>query len=162
MKKTKVTKRPAQRGETVIQPSRLRMFVIYLVLFVLAIGIGTLVRLALNRESLGIWFTENWRMTLLIVVGGAALLSLVERSRWTLRLLDGRRLEGPSGAFGERYIIPAEQIDWEQTNRSLGSWLKIGNAIYGPERKRIVVSQWFFDPQELSALFDQLKTKSRR
>lgn len=160
-KKMKVTKRPNPRGDYVLQPTWLRMFLIYIVLFILAIGLGTLLRLAFSRENLGSWFTENWDTTLAIIVGGAALLALIERGRWTLRVLDGRRLEGPSGAFGERFEFPVEQIDWERTNRSLGSWLKIGNAIYSQDRRRIAISQWFFDPGRLQTLIELIRPRGR-
>ena len=162
MTKTKVTKRPSPRGDITLQPSRLRMFLIYVVLFSLAIGIGLVIRLLMNQlDVTGGWFAENWPSGVGIIIGGAALLSFIERSRWTLRLLEGRRLEGPSGAFGERLVIPAEEIDWVLTQRSLGSWLKIGNAIYGKERKRIIVSQWFFDPEKLRDLLGRIKPKFR-
>lgn len=135
------------------------MFLIYMVLFALAIGAGVLLRLATNRESVGGWFMENWPMTIIIIVGGAALLSIIERSRWTLRVLDGRRLEGPTGAFGERSVMPAEQIDWEKSKRSLGSRVKIGNAIYGRDGRRIVVNQWFFDPEKFQTILDMISPR---
>ncbi len=163
MKKVKVTKRPGARGDVVLQPSRLRMFLIYMVLFTLAIGVGLLIRLMMDQQDVSaVWFANNWPSGVGIIVGGAALLSIIERRRWTLRVLDGRKLEGPTGAFGERLIIPAEDIDWERTQHSLSSRLKIGNAIYGPERKRIIVSQWFFEPDKLQEMLGMLKAKIRR
>ncbi len=163
MKKVKVTKRPGARGDVVLQPSRLRMFLIYMVLFTLAIGVGLLIRLMMDQQDVSaVWFANNWPSGVGIIVGGAALLSIIEQRRWTLRVLDGRKLEGPTGAFGERLIIPAEDIDWERTQHSLSSRLKIGNAIYGPERKRIIVSQWFFEPDKLQEMLGMLKAKIRR
>ena len=156
MKKVKVTKRPSARGDLLLQPSRLRMFGIYVVMFSVAIGIGVLLRMATSQESATGWFGENWPMTILIIVGGAALLALIERGRWTLRVLDGRQLEGPSGAFGERYVFPADQIDWGRTRRSLSSRLKIGNAIYSKDNRRIVISQWFFEPEALREFLTRL------
>jgi hypothetical protein len=98
----------------------------------------------------------------MLIIGGAGVLALIERNRWTLRIIDREAIEGPSGAFGERYTIRIDEIDWERTRRSLGSRLKIGNAIYGPERRRIVISQWFFPPEALRTLLDVIRPKRAR
>lgn len=153
MKKVKVTKRPGPQGELIVLPSRLRMFLIYMVMFSLAIGIGLLLRLAVDRESFTAeWLSSGWISWLGVVIGGAALMALIERSRWKLRVVERDKLEGPTGAFGERLVIPFNEIDWPRTQRSLSSKLKIGNAIYGRGRQRIIVSQAFFDPAALSEL----------
>jgi hypothetical protein len=157
MKKAKVTKRPTAREDLTLRPSRLRMFLIYIVLFALAIAAGQLIRLVLYpSEGTTGWLVERWPVTLGIIVGGAALMALLERNRWTLRLVNREQLEGPTGAFGERIRIPLSEINWERTRRSLNSRVKIGNGIYGLERRRILVSQWFFEPEGLHEMLRAL------
>jgi len=160
MAKAKVTKRPVQRQDLTLQPSRLRMFLVYLVMFTLAIAVGLLIRLLVNRGAFTLlWMQENWPAGVGIIFGGSALMALIERSRWTLRVLGRDRLEGPTGLFSERIVIPRDEIDWERTRRSLTSPLKIGNAIYGHGRTRVMVSQWFFKPDELRELLGLLGYK---
>jgi hypothetical protein len=163
MKKVKVSQRPAARGEITLQPSRLRMFLIYIVLFAIAIAFGQLIRLVIYREEGTLaWLASNWPVTLAIIFGGAALMAVIERRRWTLRVLGRDEVEGPTGAFGERISIPLSQIDWERTRRSLSSRLKLGNAIYGPERRRIIVSQWFFEPEGLREMLRAIGYEKQR
>lgn len=161
MAKAKVTKRPAQRQDYTLQPSRLRMFLIYLVMFALAILLGLLIRLVFYRgEDLLAYLRENWVAGAAITVGGSLVMALVERSRWTLRVVGRSQLEGPTGLFSERIVIPINEIDWERTRRSLDSWLKVGNAIYGQGRTRVIVSQGFFKPEELKELLALLGYKN--
>jgi hypothetical protein len=72
----------------------------------------------------------------------------MERPRWTMRLLNGELLEGPTGASGQRIEIPLKDIDWVRTRRSLSSWFGIGNSIYAKSNSRILVSRWYFNPSE--------------
>ncbi len=156
MKRAKVTKKPAARPDLVLRPARLRMFGIYLVLFGLAIGAGLLIRQLVSQDAFSEgWLQNNWLTAVGIIVGGSALMAILERGRWTLRLLNGDKLEGPSGAIGERVVIPAGEIDWERTRKSLNSRVKIGNGIYAANR-RILVSPWFFDPREFRSLLEKV------
>ncbi len=156
MPRYKVTRRPSARPDTVLKPSLWRMTLIYAILFVVAIGIGLLIRALITRENLVVsWLQENWPVTLVALFGGSALLSLAERSRWSLRLVGGDRLEGPSG-FGERVTLHLAEIDWKRTRRSLSSRMKIGNGIYDNERNRILVSPWFFDPAKFREMMAML------
>lgn len=162
MTKAKIARRPAQRQDLTIQPSRLRMFLVYLVMFTLAISLGLLIRVAVNPGETSLaYFQENWVPGVAIILGGSLLMAVIERSRWTLRVLGRNQLEGPTGLFSERITIPADEIDWERTRRSLESWLKIGNAIYGSGRTRVMVSQWFFNPEELKELLGMLGYKKK-
>ena len=157
MKKVKVTKRPSARADLVLRPSRLRMFLIYIVLFALAIGFGLIIRLLVNQGEFTLgWVQDNWVAGAGIIFGGAALMAFIERNRWVLRVPDHELLEGPTGMFGERITIRLDEIDWERTQRSLSSRLKIGNAIYGPDRARILVSPWFFEPEGIRELFSAI------
>ena len=163
MKKGKATRRPSAQAEIVLRPSRLRMFLIYIVLFALAIGLGLLIRLLFDRGSLTLgWLQQSWLTGAAIIFGGAALMAFIERSRWVLRVLEHQRLEGPTGMFGERVEIRLDEIDWERTLRSLSSRLKIGNAIYGPSRARILVSPWFFEPEAVRELFHAIGVDRQR
>ncbi|HEX9017802.1 MAG TPA: hypothetical protein VF806_01360 [Anaerolineaceae bacterium] len=153
MAKIKVSKRPSPGGDITLLPSRLRMFLVYLVLLAVALAVGLALRFLVNRGGFtATWLEENWPAGLIITFGGSALLAFIERNRWKLRVLDGDRIEGPTGTFGERIVIPVDEIDWTRTLNSLRSWLKIGNAIYGSARVRIIISQWFFHPNELKEL----------
>src|SRR5690606_5004404 len=97
MKKIKVTKRPAARGEITLQPSRVRMFLVYIVLFALAIAAGQVIRWVLYREDITQpWMGGNWMVAGGIVLGAAALMALLERNRWTLRVIGRERVEGPT------------------------------------------------------------------
>jgi hypothetical protein len=157
MKKVKVTKRPSTRADLVLRPSPLRMFFIYIILFALALGIGLLIRLIVNRGSFTLeWLQQNWIAGLAIIFGGAALMPLIERSRWMIRVLNNSIIEGPTGMFGERITIGLDEIDWTRTQRSLTSRLKLANAIYGPASARILISQWFFDPVPLQEFLDAI------
>jgi hypothetical protein len=145
MKKVKVTRRPG--ASFVLRPSRVRMFLVYIVILALAIGVGLAIQFLFRRNSL----SPNWFMTdgptyLAIILGGAIIISLMEYSRWIIHVENGDTVEGPSGAFGERLSIQLKEIDWQRTRRSLNSWLKFGNAIYSGPRRRILISPWFFSP----------------
>jgi hypothetical protein len=130
-------------------------------MFTLAILIGLVIRLLVNQgESTQAYLQENWPSGVLIIVGGSALMTVIERSRWTLRVLERDKLEGPTGLFNERVVIPKNEIDWERTKRSLSSRLGMGNAIYGAGRLRVIVSQWFFNPDDLKELLGMLGYKA--
>lgn len=143
MKKVKVTKKPGT--SFILRPSRVRMFLVYVVILALAIGAGLTIQFLFRRNSLRPdWFMTDGPTYLAIILGGASIISLMEYSRWIIRVEDGDTVEGPSGAFGERLSIPLKEIDWQRTRRSLNSWLKFGNAIYSSPRRRILISPWFF------------------
>jgi hypothetical protein len=157
MKKVKVTQRPSGQDDFTLRPSRLRMFGIYIVMFTVALAAGLLLRMLVNGDGFSMEFIQqNWPTGVGVVILGAATLALIERSRWTLRVIGGGLLEGPTGAFGERLGIPLQEIDWERTRRSLSSRLKIGNAIYANSRQRIMISPWFFAPAEIKELFSRI------
>jgi hypothetical protein len=170
MKRAKATGRPQQRqnaarrssvprrGDSLtVRPSRLRMFAVYVVMFAAALAVGMIFRMIANGwEATAQWITGQWPALVGIIFGGGALMAVIEHGRWTLRLLDGDRLEGPTGMFGERIVIPTGEIDWERTRRSMSGRLKMGNAIYGPGRTRILISPWFFEPAALRELLDRV------
>ncbi len=147
VKKIKVTRRPG--SSFVLRPSRPRMFLVYTVILTLAIGAGFFIRFLLYHTGFDpSWFQTNGLFFLGLILLGAILITVMEYSRWTMRVVDGEKVEGPSGALGERLSIPLEAIDWKRTRRSLASWLKFGNAIYASPRQRILVSPWFFNPKQ--------------
>lgn len=147
MKKIKVTKRPGTNF--ILRPSRVRMFLVYIVILTLAMSASLLFQYIFGRSNFGPeWYKKDSLIYLLVILGGAVLITLFEYSRWTLRVENGEQVEGPSGAFGERLVIPVKEIDWARSRRSLDSWLKFGNAIYSSPRRRILVSPWFFDPAQ--------------
>jgi hypothetical protein len=152
MKKIRSAKQSGKKNNFILRPNRLRMGLIYAFFFGVALVIGILIRFILdggvfNPQSL----FGDWRINFAIVFGGAVLFALLDYSRWTIRILGGEQLEGPSGAFGDRQIIPISEIDWTRTGRSLGSRFKIGNGIYARSRQRILISPWFYNPPD----FDQ-------
>lgn len=133
------------------------MFAVYVVVFALAILFGSGIRWIFNHDTFGpSWLANQGPVTVAIIAVGAGFMSLTEYSRWTLRFNGSDMLEGPSGVFGDRLAIDIHNIDWKATRRSLTSWLKIGNAIYGPARQRILVSPWFFNPGEFRELLEQI------
>lgn len=161
MKKVKVTKRPKMQ-EFVLRPSRLRMIAIYIFLFALALGVGFLIRLVINPGSLNLAELEkSWIAYVAILLGAPILLAVMDFRRWTLRILDGDRVEGPAGPFGERLAIGLDEIDWERTKRSLSSWLKMGNAIYASRRERILLNPWFYPSQTYVEFLDLIGFNKR-
>lgn len=153
MAKIKTSKRPV--ADFILKPNRLRLFLIYLLMFVLALILGYGIRWIFYRETFTQEFLQSQGFgTVLLVFGAALLLSITEYSRWTLRIIDRNVLEGPTGMFGDRMRMPIETIDWKRTQRSLASWLKVGNAIYGEDRQRILVSPWFFNPDQFTELLE--------
>jgi hypothetical protein len=149
MKKPKPTRRTSKQAEYVLRPSRLRMTLIYILIFSIAMGIGILIRFILDG---GVYNPDrlfgDWQTNALIIFGGAIVFALLDYRRWTIRVLDGERIEGPSGAFSQRQAFPIKDIDWTRTRRSINSRLKIGNGIYTDSRQRILISPWFYDPQQ--------------
>ncbi len=146
MKKVKVTRRPG-RVDYILLPNRLRMFIIYFILFTLAVVFGFLIRFLLYRTGLDSdWLLTNGPTILGLIILVAAVVPFIERRRWTLRVAGGEKVEGPTGAFGDRMAIPLREINWDRTRRSLTSGFKLGNAIHGPDRDRILVSPWFYNP----------------
>lgn len=147
MKKSQATRRA---GETLIlRPSRVRMFIIYVIILGLAMGASILFQYLFSRGSYDVgWLQNDIPRFVLILLGGSLLITLLEHARWTMRVEDGDRIEGPSGIFGQRLTIPLREIDWERTRRSLNSRLKFGNAIYSLRQDRVLVSPWFFDPAQ--------------
>jgi hypothetical protein len=154
MKKAKVTRRPGARENPVLKPSRLRMFIIYVILFGLALLAGFIIRLIFN----GFNFDDmNWSTMLIIVFGGAVVMAFMEVPRWTLIVRDGGELlEGTTGAFGARVAIPVKSIDWERTHRSISSRVKIGNNIYVTSIQKLMISPWFFNPRELRRFLESI------
>ena len=153
MAKIRATKRPGH--DYTLRPNRLRMFFVYVILFALAIVLGTGIRWLLYRDTFTQgWWSSNGTTAIIIVVIGAALMSFTEYSRWTLRVVGGSTIEGPAGMFGARESLSIAAIDWDRTHRSLGSWLKIGNAIYDVSREHILVTPWFFNPGEFKEMLD--------
>ncbi|MBE0699243.1 MAG: hypothetical protein IH586_20160 [Anaerolineaceae bacterium] len=157
MKKMKVTRKPQSRQEYVLHPSRVRMVIIYAIFFTVAVAIGIIIRLVVNQgnASMGELFSD-WATNLAIVIGGAVVFALLDYSRWTIRVVGGENVEGPSGALGTRALLPLKDIDWERSGRSLRSSLKIGNAIYTIGRQRILISPWFYEPGSFSEFLDRI------
>ena len=154
MKKVKVTKRPKTQTEFVLKPNRLRMFLIYMVLFILAYGVGTVLRYILTGGDLDLErMGEDWLIDVLIVFGGPVLLALLDYNRWVIKYQENQ-LEGLSGAFGERSVFPIREIDWKRTARSLSSRVKIGNGIYAQTSRRILISPWFYNPGDYKTFLD--------
>jgi hypothetical protein len=157
MKKIKVTRRPQTRQDFILFPSRVRMTMIYAVLFALAVLLGIVIRLFAYRDNLNLdVILEGWVVNLGIVVGGAVLFALLDYTRWTIRVLGGEKLEGPSGAMGSRAQMLLDDIDWERSGRNLRSRLKIGNAIYTSGRQRILISPWFYDPKLFAEFLERI------
>ena len=147
MQKAKVTRRAKALNEFILKPNRLRMFIIYTLLFILAYGLGLLIRYAINPTEFNLErLKEDWLIDILIVFGGPILLALLDSQRWIVQIKGGDQLEGLSGAFGERATFAVKDIDWVRTRKSLSSRLKIGNGIYSQTRKRILISPWFYTP----------------
>jgi len=154
MKKIKSTRRPGPREGLVLRPSRVRMFLIYSVLFAMAMGVGFLIRFIFSPDS---FQNIDWATMGIVAVGGGAVMSFFEHQRWVLRVRDnGELLEGTTGAFGSRVTIPIKSIDWELTRRSLRSWLKIGNSIYVTRMQRVMVSPWFFNPGDFERFLKEI------
>jgi hypothetical protein len=157
MKKVKVTRRPQSRQDYILRPSRVRMALIYAGFFALAVVVGMLIRLIAYRENANLEaILEGWGINLGIVVGGAVLFALMDYSRWTIRIVGGEKVEGPSGAMGSRSQLPLDDIDWERSGRSLRSRMKIGNAIYTVGRQRILISPWFYEPGLFAEFLDRI------
>ena len=157
MKKVKVTRKLQSRADFTLHPSRVRMMLIYAIFFALAVLAGMLIRLAFNRGSLSLAeLFSYWVMNLAIVVGGSVLFALLDYSRWTIRVVGGEKIEGPSGALGTRSLLPLDEIDWARSGKSLRSRLKVGNAIYAPGRQRILISPWFYAPTAFSEFLDRI------
>jgi hypothetical protein len=157
MKKRKVTRKPRSLEDFTLRPSRVRMVVIYALFFSLAVLAGMLLRLLFNRQGLSLGeLYSDWLVYLAVVVGGAVAFSLMDYSRWTILVLGGKRIEGPSGAMGNRSILDLNQVDWIRTRRSLDSRLKVGNVIYTIERQRILISPWFYSPAAFSEFLDRI------
>ena len=133
------------------------MFLSYTVLFALAYGAGILLRMLFSPSEERVrLLTGDWLRDFAIVAGGALLLSLLDFRRWTVRIHAGDRLEGASGAFGERVTIPIDEIDWTQTGRSLQSRVKLGNGIYAISRERILISPWFYSPGDYQDFLERI------
>lgn len=147
MKKVKVTRRPQSHQDFTLRPSRVRIAAVYAFFFAIAVMLGMLIRVIAYRENANLsGLAEDWLTNLAIVMGGAVLFALLDYSRWTMRVLGGEKLEGPSGALGARSQIALDEIDWQRSGKSLRSRLKVGNAIYSLGRQRILISPWFYEP----------------
>jgi hypothetical protein len=157
MKKAKVTRKPLSRSDFTLYPSRLRMVTIYGSFFALAVIVGLLIRLATSGANTN--YAElfiDWQMNLAIVVGGAVLFAILDFKRWTIRVISGELVEGPSGALGDRVKLEIKDIDWERSGRSLNSRLKVGNAIYTLGRQRILISPWFYPSNVFSEFLEHI------
>jgi hypothetical protein len=157
MKKPKPTKKIGKQADFVLKPSRLRMALIYALMFGIAVSVGILIRFIMDG---GVFDAQrlfgDWQMNALIVLGGAIVFAMLDYRRWTIRVLGGERVEGPSGAFGERQVFSISDIDWTRTRRSMNSRLKIGNGIYTGTRQRILISPWFYDPENFREFAERL------
>jgi hypothetical protein len=157
MKKVKVTRNPQSRQDFLLRPSRVRMALIYAAFFSLAVIVGMIIRLIAYRENLNFAaLIDGWAVNLGIVIGGSVLFALMDYPRWTIKVLGGENVEGPSGAMGMRSLLPLGEIDWERSGRSLRSRLKIGNAIYSVGRQRILISPWFYEPGLFAEFLDRI------
>ena len=160
MKKAKVTRKPSARIDYTLRPSRWRMMLIYSALFTLALVFGLLLRMLFGGEfSLQTLFGD-WYVNIAIVIGGAVLYSLLDYRRWTMRVLGGDQVEGPTGALGDRVTVPIREIDWTRSRRSIESRIKIGTAIYSLSRQRILISPWFYDPDQFREFLDRIGYES--
>lgn len=154
MKKVKVTKKSAP--EQLFQPSVLRMYLIYTLLFVLAYAFGLLIRYITNREQFTIdRLTNDWLVDTLIVFLGPLLLAFLYKRRWSVKVVGRDTIEGPTGAFSDRVTLPLREINWAMTERSIESRLGMANGIYAGGR-RILVNKWFFTPSDWQELLDRI------
>lgn len=146
MKKVKVTKRST--SELILQPSVLRMYLIYTFLFIMAYAFGLLIRFITDRNNFTFdRLTNDWLVDTLIVFVGPLLLAFIYKRRWMVKLIGRDTVEGPTGAFSDRITLPVREINWAMTERSIESRVGLANAIYA-EGRRILVNVWFFNPAE--------------
>lgn len=154
MKKVKVTKK--SNPELILQPSVLRMYLIYTLMFVLAYAFGLLIRFFLYREQFNLaQLTSDWLVDTLIVFAGPLVLAFIYKRRWMVKVIGRDTLEGPTGAFSERIQLPLREINWAMTERSIGSKFGLANAIYAGGR-RILVNAWFFNPAEWQEFLERI------
>lgn len=143
--------------EYVLYPSRLRMGLIYSGFFAVAVLAGWLIRIGVNSgKATTAELFDGWYINLAIVIGGAILFAFLDFSRWTIRVIDNDRLEGPAGALGERLILSLREINWPRSSKSLNSRLKVGNAIYSVGGKRILISPWFYEVDKYADFLKQI------
>lgn len=154
MKKVKVTKKSAP--ELVLQPSVLRMYLIYTLMFVLAYAFGLLIRFITQRDQFTIErLTSDWLVDTLIVFVGPLLLAFIYKRRWMIKIIGRDTVEGPTGAFSDRITLPLRDINWAMTERSIESKFGLANAIYAGGR-RILVNVWFFNPAEWREFLERI------
>jgi len=153
----KTTHKPVSYQEFVLRPIRWRMALIYAGFFALAVFAGMLIRLATNsgQEAFSELFND-WYINLAIVVGGAIIFALLDYPRWTIRVVGMDRIEGSTGAFGERVALPLKDMDWPRSRKSLNSRMKVGNAMYTVTGKRILISPWFYDARHFQEFLDRI------
>jgi len=156
MKKAKVTRNPRSQAEFVLRPSRWRMLLIYVILFALAVTFGLLIRSIFSGGFSTETIFGDWQINAIIVVGGAVAFALLDYRRWTMRVQGGEYLEGPTGAFGERIILPLKEINWERSGKSLRSRFGVGTAIYTHGGRRILISPWFYEPGHFKAFLYEI------
>jgi len=163
MKNEKMARKTGARLDYILRPVRWRVALIYAIFFALAVLAGLSIRVAFNanKESFATLFSD-WYFNFIIVIGGSILFALLDYSRWTIRVINGDRIEGPTGAFGERAELPLKEIDWTRSSRSLNSRLKVGNAIYTLTRKRILISPWFYKQEDFKELLDYIGYKPKQ
>ena len=156
MTKATGTRRPKGQADFILRPSLLRVMLIYIAMFSLAVLFGLLIRALFGGGfSLSSLFGD-WYINLAIVVGGAVLFAVIDYRRWTMRVLGGLKLEGPSGAFGERVTMQVREINWERSGKSLRSRIKIGTGIYSTMGQRILISPWFYPPGLYQEFLDKI------
>ena len=154
MKKAKVTKKSA--SELILQPSVLRMYLIYTLMFILAYAFGLLIRFITQREQFTVErLTNDWLVDTLIVFAGPLLLAFIYKRRWMVKVIGRDTVEGPTGAFSDRIQLPLREINWAMTERSIESKVGLANAIYAGGQ-RILVNIWFFNPSEWQEFLDRI------
>ena len=154
MKKAKVTKKSA--SELILQPSVLRMYLIYTLMFILAYAFGLLIRFITQREQFTVErLTNDWLVDTLIVFAGPLLLAFIYKRRWMVKVIGRDTVEGPTGAFSDRIQLPVREINWAMTERSIESKVGLANAIYAGGQ-RILVNIWFFNPSEWQEFLDRI------
>jgi hypothetical protein len=156
MKKMKVTRRPGSGANFTLYPSRVRIALIYASFFTIAVLVGLLIRIFTGGQYDPAVLFGDWAINLGIIIGGAVLFALMDYKRWTIQVIARESIEGPSGPMGERSQLPLKDIDWSRSGKSLRSRFKVGNAIYTLDRKRILISPWFYDPASYAQFKEQI------
>jgi uncharacterized membrane protein YciS (DUF1049 family) len=147
MTRVKVTKRTRPSPDFILKPSLGRMYFIYMLLFLSVYLVSFGLRSLNDPQTFNLeYLIANWQLDVLLIFGAPLLLALFYRGRWTLRVVDGERIEGSAGAFAQRVELPIREINWEATRRSFSSRLKLANSLTAGNR-RILINIWFYAPE---------------